>query len=200
MISNHDRDKTIEESILYIKSLARKQTRPGFFLDADDLLQEGVIGLMDALTRYTRSDVPPLGYAAHRIAGQMIDAKRKAMLLHRNSDGTIPEQPKTEDISCYYERTLNIGAISALGKKFAMPENMMTFDDYMEEEASLHAAMRRLRPTQRRLLESLYFKEIDRRDLAKELGIGLEKLWWKEQNALRDLKRIITGMEVSNAG
>lgn len=78
----HDPAKLIEENMALVQRLAwHFQGRVGRFVEIEDLLQAGYLGLIEASQRYSvREGVTFAAYAAIRIRGAIID------LLRRNSN------------------------------------------------------------------------------------------------------------------
>lgn len=172
-----------------IKRIAKSKARWGLsYLDHDDLIQEGCLGLMQAFKRYETSVTPFMAFALPRIKGSIIDALRKSMFASRDQGQIIP--PMIE-ISEYYDSIIKAGKH---GRKL-MDNKTEHIDKDVFENDHVEAAMRLLRPTQRRLLENIYYKGMDRKDIAKELNIHADKLFWKEQNALKELKVIMQNMD-----
>ena len=163
-----------------VKKHAEKMAKKTFgnhVLDENDYFQEGIIGLLSALSSYVPGAVPPYAYAAKRVVGQMHDARRKSLPIKKSGAGPFPEQPLIENIDD-----------AAISK---MHENLHSLDADTSPADLVGHYLKKLRPTQQRLMENIYFKEMEKKDLARELGITLEKLWWKEQNALKDLRNLM---------
>lgn len=81
--SPEHRDRLVELLLPWIKSLAAQQKRRIFTaLEQEDLVQHGVIGLIDALTRY-KGQVRVQTFALQRVVGAMIDAARAHCPLSR---------------------------------------------------------------------------------------------------------------------
>jgi RNA polymerase sigma factor for flagellar operon FliA len=78
----HDPAKLVEENMALVQRLAwHFQGRVGRFVEIEDLLQAGYLGLIEASQRYSvREGVTFAAYAAIRIRGAIID------LLRRNSN------------------------------------------------------------------------------------------------------------------
>lgn len=88
-------NKLVEEHMMLVKRLAwHFQGRAGRFIEIDDLMQAGYLGLVDASQKYTtREGVTFAAYAAIRIRGSIIDALRRNSNLCRT---TIAMQQKVK--------------------------------------------------------------------------------------------------------
>ena len=73
-----DRERVIREFAPVIKAIAHRLAfRLPAHLDADDLISVGIIGLMDAMTRYDPTrEAKFKTYAEFRIRGAMLDEMR----------------------------------------------------------------------------------------------------------------------------
>ena len=86
-------DKLVEENMQMVKRLAwHFQGRAGRFVELDDLMQAGYLGLVDASQKYSaREGVTFATYAAIRVRGSIIDSLRRNSNLCRT---TIAMQQK----------------------------------------------------------------------------------------------------------
>lgn len=98
-----DPDKLVEEHLDLVKRLAwHFHGRVGSFIEVDDLLQAGYLGLVDASQRYsTREGVTFAAYAAIRVRGSIIDHLRRNSNLCRT---TIAMQNKVRAATLELER------------------------------------------------------------------------------------------------
>ena len=83
---NLEQDTVIEEYLPLVRrqALALRVSLPSY-VEFDDLLQAGYLGLMDALARFDESQGTPFaGYAVQRIRGAMIDELRTRDWLPRS--------------------------------------------------------------------------------------------------------------------
>lgn len=82
-----DPAKLVEENMALVQRLAwHFQGRVGRFIEIDDLLQAGYMGLVEASQRYSvREGVAFAAYAAIRIRGAIIDLLRRNSNLCRNT-------------------------------------------------------------------------------------------------------------------
>ena len=115
-------DKLVEENMQMVKRLAwHFQGRAGRFVELDDLMQAGYLGLVDASQKYSaREGVTFATYAAIRVRGSIIDSLRRNSNLCRT---TIAMQQKVRAAEKVLEgelqRTPTNGEIA---KKMAMPQ------------------------------------------------------------------------------
>jgi RNA polymerase sigma factor for flagellar operon FliA len=73
------REELIEHYLPYVKVIARKYRRSlPYHADMDDLVSAGMIGLIEAINRFSpEKGIPFEGYAAQRVRGAMTDSLRK---------------------------------------------------------------------------------------------------------------------------
>jgi RNA polymerase sigma factor for flagellar operon FliA len=73
------RDQIVVENLLLVKAIAlRLRASLPVYVDFDDLMHAGVLGLIDAANRYnSEKDVTFQTYAKHRIRGAMLDSLRQ---------------------------------------------------------------------------------------------------------------------------
>ena len=81
-----DRERVIQEFVPVIKAIAHRLAfRLPAHLDADDLISVGIIGLMDAMTRYDPTrEAKFKTYAEFRIRGAMLDEMRSMDWIPRS--------------------------------------------------------------------------------------------------------------------
>lgn len=96
-------DKLVEEHMALVRRLAwHFHGRVSSFVEIDDLLQAGYLGLVDASQRYsTREGVSFAAYAAIRVRGSIIDSLRRNSNLCR---ATISMQQKVRKAETELER------------------------------------------------------------------------------------------------
>ena len=108
-------ERLVEDHITLVKRLAwHFQGRAGRFIELDDLMQAGYLGLVDASQRYsTREGVTFAAYAAIRVRGSIIDC------LGRNSNlcrTTISMQQKVRaaehDLEMEHQRAPTLEELS----------------------------------------------------------------------------------------
>src|SRR5437588_10503018 len=78
-ISKQDRDQIVLEHLSLVKAIAiRVHESLPVHVDLDDLIHAGVMGLLDAVTKYDGAkNVVFQSYAKHRIKGAILDSLRQ---------------------------------------------------------------------------------------------------------------------------
>src|SRR5690606_533890 len=67
----------VEHTPLVRRAVAQLASQAGGAMDRDDMLQIGLMGLLEALRRYGEPDERFPGYAAQRIRGAILDELRR---------------------------------------------------------------------------------------------------------------------------
>jgi len=106
--SNHkdNKDELIDENLELVKRIAYYyRGRVGKIIEIEDLLQLGMVGLVEAAHNYSpQNDVPFASYAKLRIKGAIVDYLRKSSNLCR---GTIRRKQDYERAKRTLEKKLN---------------------------------------------------------------------------------------------
>ena len=108
-------ERLVEDHMTLVKRLAwHFQGRAGRFIELDDLMQAGYLGLVDASQRYsTREGVTFAAYAAIRVRGSIIDCLRRNSNLCRT---TISMQQKVRaaerDLEMEHQRAPTLEELS----------------------------------------------------------------------------------------
>ena len=106
--SNHkdNKDELIDENLELVKRIAYYyRGRVGKIIEIEDLLQLGMVGLVEAAHNYSpQNDVPFASYAKLRIKGAIVDYLRKSSNLCR---GTIRRKQDYERAKRSLEKKLN---------------------------------------------------------------------------------------------
>lgn len=106
--SNHkdNKDELINENLELVKRIAYYyRGRVGKIIEIEDLLQLGMVGLVEAAHNYSpQNDVPFASYAKLRIKGAIVDYLRKSSNLCR---GTIRRKQDYERAKRSLEKKLN---------------------------------------------------------------------------------------------
>jgi RNA polymerase sigma factor for flagellar operon FliA len=78
-VSTSERDRLVLENLSLVKAIAiRVHENLPVHVDLDDLVHAGVLGLIDAASKYNaRKDVAFQAYAKHRIKGAILDSLRQ---------------------------------------------------------------------------------------------------------------------------
>ena len=113
-LSEQDKEKIINDSLPFIKYTAyRLAQRLPPQLSVSDLISVGVMGLLDALQRYTEGRVKLNTFVEHRIRGAMLDELRahdwvprsvktkigQIKKAHRELEGELGRLPSEEEIA-----------------------------------------------------------------------------------------------------
>jgi RNA polymerase sigma factor for flagellar operon FliA len=106
MHNNKGPSDLINDNLEIVKKIAfYYRGRVGKILDVDDLLQLGMLGLVEAAHNYSpKENVPFAAYATLRIKGSIVDYLRKSSNLCR---GTIRRKQDYEKAKRKLEKTLN---------------------------------------------------------------------------------------------
>jgi RNA polymerase sigma factor for flagellar operon FliA len=106
MHNNKGPSDLIDDNLELVKKIAfYYRGRVGKILDVDDLLQLGMLGLVEAAHNYSpKENVPFAAYATLRIKGSIVDYLRKSSNLCR---GTIRRKQDYEKAKRKLEKTLN---------------------------------------------------------------------------------------------
>lgn len=93
-----DQDRLIIEYLPLVKQVVGKINSKNSQYEEDDLINIGVIGLMDALSKYDpKKKVPFEAYARLRIRGSIIDELRKAGPVSRNKIDKLNEYYRAKE-------------------------------------------------------------------------------------------------------
>ncbi|MCF7913127.1 MAG: sigma-70 family RNA polymerase sigma factor [Candidatus Cloacimonetes bacterium] len=155
------KDIKIEDYLPFVKSIAAKYRYSG--LPYDDLVQEGMLGLWEAMQRYDPEKGAKLTtYAAFWIKKRIIEAINNEHKHHLNSaelNETITAEKEENDYSKSEE-------------KLKLPENM---------------------PELEKIVLSLSFEEqLTLRDIAAKLDISRERCRQLKEKGLRRLKSVLS--------
>ncbi|MDP8322624.1 MAG: sigma-70 family RNA polymerase sigma factor [Candidatus Stygibacter australis] len=161
------KDIKIEDYLPFVKSIASKYRYSG--LPYDDLVQEGMIGLWEAMQRYDPEKGAKLTtYAAYWIKKRIIDAINSEHKHHLNSSEL------NEDIT-------------AADEKYEYSEN--------EEKLKLPDKM----PELEKIVLSLSFEEqLTLNEIAEKLNITREKCRQLKEKGLRRLKSVLSPISLKN--
>lgn len=160
------KDIKIEDYLPFVKSIASKYMYTG--LPFDDLMQEGMLGLWEAMQRYDPSKGAKLTtYAAFWIKKRIIDALNKEHKHHLNSselneDITASNEPEN------YSR-----------------EEKLKFPDNMPKEEKI-------------VLSLSFEEQLTLNEIAEKLNITREKCRQLKEKGLRRLKSTISPFSLKN--
>lgn len=92
----NDSNKTIEIHMNLVKAIAcQVKSKLPAHIELDDLVQAGMIGLIDAISKYQKDSAQFSTYAAQRIRGSIIDELRAADWLPRSARKLAKEIDQT---------------------------------------------------------------------------------------------------------
>ena len=128
-------ERLVEDHMTLVKRLAwHFQGRAGRFIELDDLMQAGYLGLVDASQRYsTREGVTFAAYAAIRVRGSIIDCLRRNSNLCRT---TISMQQKVRAA----ERDLEMEHQRAPTPEELSEKMEMTLEELQNSQARFQAS------------------------------------------------------------
>lgn len=182
-MKNEDLNAYLLNALPYIRHIAKAKARWGIsYLDEDDLMQEGLLGLMQAFKRYGNRNIPFMAFALQRIKGNIIDALRKSMFAGRRN-----KIPSMIEISEYYHQAEIAGR--------DIDESMKHYDKSYSDLSHIDKATALLPVLYKTIIEDIYYKNIERTCVAKQLNWPLNKLILIEQKALMALRGIIKETE-----
>ncbi|MFV0636469.1 sigma-70 family RNA polymerase sigma factor [Mitsuokella sp.] len=142
-----------------------------------DIIQEGTVGLIEAVERYdhTRGVAFSL-FAVHRIRGRMMDFLRR--------EGQV-------DVACMEE--------AAEGCSGSLKENLVDLTASVAEQAEshelaeqLHQAMARLPDKERAVLEGMYWSSEDAADMADTLNVSSSHIYRLQKNGIRRIRGMLS--------
>ncbi len=140
-----------------------------------DILQEGTVGLIEAVEKYDPCHGAAFSlYAVHRIRGRMQDFLRR--------EGRME--------SCIQERS---------GDELLPGEALKDTAPSLQEQAEIHEMIRQLRKAMERLpakertvLEGVYFKSEEVRDVAEELNLSISHIYRLQKSGIRRVRGMLS--------
>ena len=157
--------------------LVFKQAMPFRFLDnVMDLVQEGTVGLIEAVENYDHQRGVAFSlYAVHRIRGRMMNfLAREGKTDHVfASDGLEEDGVWLQDVA---DTALSV-AEQAEGHVLS---------------GKLHDAMERLPQKERMVLENVYFKSAEVRDVAELLNVSTGHIYRLQKSGIRRIRGMLS--------
>jgi RNA polymerase sigma factor FliA len=160
-------------------------------VDADDLVTCGVIGVVDAWTRFdAERDVPFEAYAVRRVKGAVVDAIRAADWVPRKTR----ERARRTGEAVVALVSIDATAAASGARPFAdvlpdsscpNPDAHLLEVDTMDE---LRAALNRLPERERLIVTSHYFDRTLLGDIGIALGVSASRVSQLHNRALRSLR------------
>jgi RNA polymerase sigma factor FliA len=165
-------------------------------VDTDDLVTSGVMGVVEAWSRYDSSrDVPFEAYAARRLKGAVIDAIRAADWVPRKTrerarhTGDAVAALVSIDAS-HSDRTALADVL--VDRSCPKPETRLLEADTRDE---LVDAVERLPERERMIVRSHYFEGALFRDIGISLGVSSSRVSQLHSRALGSLRRDLDNID-----
>ncbi len=141
-----------------------------------DILQEGTVGLIEAAESYNPGQGAAFSlYAVHRIRGRMQDFLRREGRMEENCLHGIP------------------------GDELLWGEELKDTAPSLQEQAEVHEMIRQLRQAMERLpakertvLEGVYLKSEEVRDVAEELHLSISHIYRLQKSGIRRVRGILS--------
>jgi RNA polymerase sigma factor for flagellar operon FliA len=150
--SEEKKEKIIKDSLPFIKYTAHRLThRLPPQLSVDDLISVGIVGLLDALRRYTEGRVKINTFVEHRIRGAMLDELRSQDWMprslktkigqikkaYRELEQILGRSPYEEEIAGKLKISLDEYYRTIQGASNAVVFSFEDFRDKMHEESEM---------------------------------------------------------------
>ena len=159
------------------------------WVDRDDLVQAGVVGLYGAMRTYNpaKSDNFRL-YAAFRVRGAMLDFLREQDTVSRAERKRLRNSETERQNTC-----ISIEELPA-------PE---TYDPHLlaghaESHRYIGAALENLRPNHRRVIELYYFAGLTMREVGTQLGVNESRISQLHAVAIKRLRELMTAPQAAS--
>ncbi|WP_447972089.1 sigma-70 family RNA polymerase sigma factor [Nitrospira sp. Kam-Ns4a] len=205
-----DRERIIREFTPVIKAMAHRLAfRLPAHLDAQDLVSAGIIGLMDAMTKYDPTrEAKFKTYAEFRIRGAMLDEIRAMDWVPRSVHERIATLQKCQhellkrlgrpptDEELAQELNLSMEELDSFLSR-AQGVVLLSVEDLGVQEAEGHAMLRSLVDTQHPDPLSLVVSEDIRQGLARAIESLPEKerlvltLYYYEELTMKEIGRVL---------
>jgi RNA polymerase sigma factor for flagellar operon FliA len=159
-------------------------------VDLDDLRQSGIIGLLDASTRYSGDKQASFEtYAGYRIKGEMIEELRRYTWLPRSMLRRARDMDDSQEVvlatPVSLEQTLDtLGDVvpsKVFDESYDRIEARQMLSNLLEE-------LRKLEEIEKRILREYYLEDKQLKDVAKDLKLTPSRISQIYHRALRKLK------------
>lgn len=138
-----------------------------------DLIQEGMVGLLEAAERYNPSlQVAFSLYAVHRVRGRMLDFLQK-------ENRELPCEMDEPDV----ERSLRIQAV---------PDVAFESADRLSLHEEVDKAMQRLPTRERDVLRNVFLKECTAAETASKMEVSTAYVYQLEKKGIRRLRGMLS--------
>ncbi|MHA6511837.1 sigma-70 family RNA polymerase sigma factor [Tessaracoccus sp. Z1128] len=177
------------------ESLARRYANRG--IDLDDLVQVARVGLVCAVQRFRQEAGNFVPFAVATITGEikrhfrsgwMIRPPRRLQELKPDDDG--PRSAEREGLALAF-RPLSLDAASPTGEAPAALQLPAEDPDLelLPDLVTLHSAMRRLGPLERRVLHLRFVEDLAQADIGRRLGVSQMQVSRILSRVLADLRQ-----------
>ena len=123
-------------------------------------------------------------FVTGEISGVEVDERLGGMLLDLDRQQENNDQKETR-------RHVSLDGMDYEGELFASAEDTEGEAVRREDMARLYSAMEALSPSQRELVEKVYFEERKITDIAREEGVTKQSVHERVERALKKLKKIL---------
>lgn len=206
----------VEHTPLVRRAVAQLASQAGGAMDRDDMLQIGLMGLLEALRRYGEPDERFPGYAAQRVRGAILDELRRQDWRprsvrqegHRLRDGIrelrrrLGHEPSEAEVMQH----LGVSAEDYLAyEQHTNAETLASFDEVIEElmltpsaarapeaeliqRRSLEQALACLNPKEQHVVQLYYEAELSLKEIGAVMGLTEARVCQINKSALQKLR------------
>ncbi len=121
-------------------------------------------------------------FVTGEVSGVEVDEHLGGMLLDLDRQQDNNDQKETR-------RHVSLDSMDYEGELFASAEDTERAVEHREDMARLYSAMEALSPSQRELVEKVYFEERKITDIAREEGVTKQSVHERVERALKKLKK-----------
>ena len=121
-------------------------------------------------------------FVTGEVSGVEVDEHLGGMLLDLDRQQDNNDQKETR-------RHISLDGMDYEGELFASAEDTEREVEHREDMARLFSAMEALSPSQRELVEEVYFEERKITDIAREEGVSKQSVHERVQRALKKLEK-----------
>ncbi|WP_457641156.1 sigma-70 family RNA polymerase sigma factor [Persephonella sp.] len=205
-IDKKNKEQIVLENLSLVKKVAGKiyHRLPKGEIEFDDLVNTGIIGLMKAIDRYDKEKAKFSTYAYIKIRGEILDYLRSLDIVPRTVRDKIKKEKTSEaeeplPLSTSAVMVSIEKALSTKDESFKIVDTLVSKRETPEEEVikedlrdKLVEVVNRLSEKEKRVLQMLYFEELDFKTVAAELNISVSRVSQIKSEALKKLKEIFS--------
>ncbi|SFK92235.1 RNA polymerase, sigma 30 subunit, SigH [Nitrosomonas aestuarii] len=183
MIANQDHAATIERSLKSARIFAARlrYQAEGTIMDVDDLVQEGMVGFLEAACRHKESGGASVStFAASRMQGEMMDAIRRVRAQKRMPAGGVIDLDSINEIAGFDGREL----INVL-----MREQLLD---------AVVDCINKLATGQREVIQKIYIDGMNAKEVAAQLNVTEGAISQRHKGAIGRLRKLLTDKESIN--